>query len=384
MSESYTEVTKRNGFQRFGDSIGGVFVGIALIVGACILLFWNDGRAVEAERALKAGAKAVVSLPAPNPAPNAEGALVHLSGEVTAKAPVTDPATGLAFSGVLGVVRTVEMFQWVETSSSETREKVGGGSETVTRYSYETKWAEGRADSSSFKVQAGHENPQLPFESGSAYAADARLGGFRADQPILSALPAASAAAPSAPEGWRTDGGGLYRGAGSPAAPQIGDVRVSFATVASGTTASVVARQSGDTLVPWVNEGSNYRLFIVRPGAVPADAMIQGRMQEEETLTWVLRVVGTVLNIIGFGLILGPLKALANIIPPVGWLVGAASGVVAVALGLPLSLLVIAIAWFTFRPILSLGLAAAAIAAFAAFRAMGRRGAALAGAQKMA
>jgi hypothetical protein len=384
MADSYTEVTKRNWFQRFGDSVGGVFVGIALIIGACVLLFWNDGRAVEAERALKAGAKAVVSLASPTPQPANEGALVHLTGPVIATAPVTDPATGLGFAGVLGVARTVEMYQWVETSRSETREKLGGGSETVTRYSYERRWAEGRADSASFRVPSGHENPALPFDSGAAYATDARLGGFRADEPILSSLPKASAAAPSAPDGWRMDGGALYRGAGSPGAPQIGDVRVTFSTVASGTTASVVARQTGDGLTPWVNEGSSYRLLIVRPGALAADAMIEGRMQEEETLTWILRAVGTLLNILGFGLILGPLKALANIIPPVAWLVGAASGVAAFALGLPLSLMVIALAWFTFRPILSLGLAAAAIAAFAAFRAMGRRGAAPAGAQKIA
>jgi len=384
MADSYTEVTRRNWFQRFGDSVGGVFVGIAMIVGACVLLFWNDGRAVEAERALKAGAKAVVSLPAPTPQPVNEGALVHLSGPVTATAPVTDPATGLAFSGALGVARTVEMYQWVETSRSETREKLGGGSETVTRYEYERRWAEGRADSASFKVQAGHENPQLPFDSGSTYAADARLGGYRADGAILSALPKAVAPAPSAPDGWRTDGGALYRGAGAPGAPQVGDIRVTFSTLASGTVASVVARQSGDGLEPWVNEGSNYRLLIVRPGVVAADAMIQGRMQEEETLTWILRFVGTLLNIIGFGLILGPLKALANIIPPVAWLVGAASGVVAFALGLPLSLIVIAVAWFTFRPLLSIGLAAAAVAAFAAFRMMSQRRAAPTGAQKIA
>lgn len=378
MADSYTEVTKRNVFQRFANSVGGVFVGIALIIGACVLLFWNDGRAVEAERALKAGARAVVSLPSPDPTPATEGALVHLIGPVTATAPVVDPATGLRFEGVVSVVRTVEMYQWVETSTSETREKLGGGSETITRYSYETRWAEGRTDSSGFKVEAGHVNPDLPFDSGAVYAGDARLGGFQADEPILRALAVAPVSAPAVPEGWRTDGAKLYRGRGEPTAPQVGDVRVAFAVANTRAAASVVARQSGDRLIPWVNEGSNYRLFIVRSGLIPADALIEGRMQEEETLTWVLRAVGALMNILGFALILGPLKALANVIPPVGWLVGAASGVVAIALGLPLSLLVIAVAWFAFRPLLSLGLAAAAIAAFAAFRAMGRRGTAAA------
>jgi len=72
-----------------------------------------------------------------------------------------DPATGFTVSIVDGknavrLRRTVEMYQWVESSS--TKDKGQGQKETT--YTYEKKWSSIDYPSDQFHVRAGHENPR--------------------------------------------------------------------------------------------------------------------------------------------------------------------------------------------------------------------------------
>lgn len=61
-------------------------------------------------------------------------------------------------------------------------------------------------------------------------------------------------------------------------------------------------------------------------------------------------------QIVGFAIFLAPLSTLASVIPILGDLVGGAVTLVSVAIGVPLSILVIAFAWLTFRPLIGGGL----------------------------
>lgn len=364
MSNTYTTVRRENYFERLGNSFFGMLIGIVLIVAGCWLLFWNDGRAVDAERGLKAGAREVISLTQPRVDAANEGKLVHLSGPTASTGAVTDPTTGAQFPGALLVARKVEMYQWVQTSQSTTKEKVGGTQETTTTYTYTKQWSEMPQDSSTFAQPEGHANPEMPFSSERLFATDATLGGFRLAQRLIDMLGEGTAVTPTAPDGWRAEGGALVRGTGTAAEPQLGDLRVSYATIQAGTVVSIVAGQAGAELVPWTRRGTNYEVYLATQGAVPAGQMINEQRENEQVLTWILRVVGTIMNMVGFGLLLGPLKALANVFPPMAGLIGGGIGLVAMALGLPLSLIVIATAWLVFRPLLAGGLIVAGIALF--------------------
>lgn len=364
MTNTYTTVRRENYFQRLGNSFFGMLIGFLLILAGCWLLFWNDGRAVDAERGLKAGAREVVSLTQPRVDPANEGKLVHLSGPTASAGTITDPATGAQFPNALLVARKVEMFQWVQTSESTTKEKVGGTQETTTTYTYTKQWSEMPQDSSTFAQPDGHTNPEMPFSSERLFAGDATVGGFKLARDLIDRLGDGTAFTPAAPDGWRVESGTLIRGAGTATEPQLGDLRVTYATLQAGTVVSIVAGQAGSELVPWTRRGTNYEVYLATQGAVPAGQMITEQRENEQTLTWILRVVGTIMNMIGFGLLLGPLKAIANVFPPLAGLVGGGIGLVAMALGLPLSLIVIATAWLVFRPLLAGGLIVAGIALF--------------------
>jgi hypothetical protein len=374
MTDQFTKVTRENYFQRLGSSFVGMIIGIVLLFVAGGLLIWNDGRAVDAQRGLNAGARAVISLTSTQPAPANEGKLVHMTGQAVATAPLADADTGASFPNTLMFVRKVEMYQWVQETTSASKDKVGGTQETTTTYTYSKKWSELPQDSSTFAKPEGHANPAMPFVSSRVQASDAKIGGFALPTALLDQLSPETPVVPAAvPAGWRTSGTSLYKGTGSDEAPVLGDVRVTYMPVASATVLSVLGKQTGATLEPWVSNNSNYGVLIAQQGMVSPSLMIKEQKAAESILTWVLRALGTGLNILAFTLLMGPLRALGNVIPLVASIIGGGIGMIAFGLGAGLSLIQIAIAWFAFRPLLSAALIVAGLAVIYFFRS--RKGA---------
>jgi hypothetical protein len=60
MTDTYTETTTKGWSTRIGESIKGILFGIVLIGLSCMLLFWNEGRAVQTTKSLNEGAGLVV------------------------------------------------------------------------------------------------------------------------------------------------------------------------------------------------------------------------------------------------------------------------------------------------------------------------------------
>ena len=158
--------------------------------------------------------------------------------------------------------------------------------------------------------------------------------------------------------------------------PRLGDLRISY-EVAATAEATVVARQTGAGFSAFTT--SNGRsIEILRDGTIAPAQVFDDAQSGNTTLTWIVRVGGILLLAFGFGLILGPLSVVADVIPFVGALVGGASSMVALAAAALVGSVTIAVAWFAYRPLLAAGLIAAGfVAAFALRRLAGRRPAAV-------
>lgn len=377
MPDQITRTTSQSWLSRIGGAFAGVLVGFVMIIACVIGLSWNEGRAVARERALKEGAGVVVSVePTPIVAAN-DQKLIHVAGPTATTAELTDPAFAVTGRG-LALSRQVEMYQWNEESKSETRTKLGGGEETVTTYTYTRVWSGGRVDSSAFAEPNGHQNPELEIEPTVLYAQDATLGDFRLDENVLSQvggaralpIPAESVEAVRAAAGQSRPvtvaQNRIYIGA-DPATPVVGDVRVSYELTPTGDI-SVVGRQNGDRLADY--ETSNGQsVLLVQDGRETAAAMFSGAQSENRIVTWIIRGAGMVFLMVGFGLILAPLGVLADVLPLAGTIVRMGTGLIGFVLGLTLGTVTIAVSWFAFRPLLSVGLLAVGLAiAFAAWR----------------
>ena len=381
----YTEVTHQSWVSRITQSIGGIGLGLILFVAAFPVLVWNEGRAIETARSLAEGAASVVSVDAGRVDPANEGRLIHVSGKTHTDETLTDTDFGIALPGIV-LTRIVEMFQWREVTDSHTEKQVGGGTKTTTTYRYERVWTDDVIRSSGFKKSAEHANPGEKTYAGTRYdnrretAEIVTVGDFRLSDgqirrlgdgrplplkpEVLEGLPG-----PLKKTG-KITGRYVYVG-GDPSEPNIGDLRVSYRLVEPAVV-SIVAKQVSNSLAPYATRaGGNIELVSI--GHHPAEAMFTASESANSVLTWVLRVVGTLIMVLGLCLVLKPLSVVADVIPVLGNLVGAGTGLVALLVGGAISLLTIAIAWVTYRPLLAGILIGVAVAAFFGLKFLARR-----------
>jgi hypothetical protein len=325
-----------------------------------VLLFWNEGRAVQTARSLTEGAGLVVSVGPDKVDPANEGKLIHINGDVKTTAALTDPEFGVSAQGIR-LVRIVEMYQWKEQEKKETRKNMGGSEETITTYTYVRTWSENRIDSGQFHQRDGHQNPDMRYRRFETTARDATLGAFRPGGPVLAQLSADTnlRVDPSIAASVRqrinspahvTDGV-LFLGA-DPAQPRLGDLRVSYRTAPTGAV-SIIGRQTGTDFAEYQTQAGD-KLLIVHYGSQTAADMFKQAQQENTIITWVLRLVGIIVMFIGFSLVFRPLVVLGDVVPLIGSIIGAGVGIVAGLLTAVLAPIVIAIAWFWYRPLVSI------------------------------
>jgi len=374
-----TITTNQSWFSRIGGAFTGVIIGLVLVVVGVWALWWNEGRAVNTERSLTEGSKLVLSVPAATVSPANEGKLIHTSGQLVIAEPLTDPDFAITAPGVR-LTRTAEMYQWVEKSESETRNKLGGGTETVTTYTYSKEWKSGREDSSSFQ-EAGHDNPEMTVEGTEIKAPSGTLGGFTVGENVMDQLDDAQAVPitdaqlediqQAVGSGREVSVSANHINFGDPAKPNVGDMRISYTVVPAGPI-SVVGAQAGNSFAPYQTKAHD-ALLMVQRGTVAAAAMFKTAQDNNRVMTWVIRVAGIVGLMIGFGLIMAPIGVLADVIPFLGSIARLGTGIIGFVLAIVVGFVTIAIAWFVVRPILSIILVVIALGTFLAFARWGHK-----------
>jgi hypothetical protein len=362
MSDQYTEVTTQGWLQRLGGSFIAALIGLLLVPLSIVVLYWNEGRAVDASRALSRGASEIVEVNATAVDPQANGKLVHLTGTMQPTTPARDPVFGVTGDGVLRLSRSVEMYQWKETSSSQSQQSVGGSKTTETTYTYQRVWSAQPIVSAQFKVRDGHQNPPMQVQLATFNAGQVKLGAYGVDPPLLNKLatftPLQVQSAP--PSGYQASGDGFYQGQ-NPGQPAIGDVRVTFAAIPAQTI-SVAAAQSNGMLAGY-RDANGYTIALAEPGVVTASALFHDEQQSENQLTWILRGTGFIAMLVGFVCMTRPLTMVFAFLPFLESLVGAGAFLVALTLAVPITLVTIAVAWIVHRPLIGVLLLVGALAA---------------------
>ena len=148
----------------------------------------------------------------------------------------------------------------------------------------------------------------------------------------------------------QVSGGGYYMGQ-NPGSPRVGDVRVTYRIIREGPASFVGRQDSAGLQVYRAKNGQQFMLAGL--GMQSSDDLFQKAQDDNRVLTWILRGVGLLMLFIGFSSLFAPVTLLANYIPILGSLVSGAVSLVAAAATAIVGPLVIAIAWFAYRPILS-------------------------------
>ena len=373
--DTVTEVTETGWGDRILSSLKGAVAGLLMVPLAMALLSWNEDRAADRQTALASAAREVIPVAADRIDSRTEGRLIHVSGRASPAGRLEDPDFPVTVSA-LRLIRRTEMYQWREVTTTETRDKLGGGSETITTTRYEKDWSEDLIDSASFRKPDGHANPDwMPFPSHTETADRVLLGAFRLTPAQIDALtdeqPVTVRDLPADIDGIpvHVSGHEVFIGA-NPARPETGDLRIRF-TQTPAADVSVVARQAGSSFAPYATPTGTVDL--VRYGLLPPDAVIHAAQRENTLLTWGLRLAGALLIFIGFRLLFSPLEALAYVLPPLGWLSGAILSLLAGGLTLVLTLGTIGTAWITRHPLAAVAVGLSLPAAVLLWRRLRRQ-----------
>lgn len=374
-NDQFTEVTTQGYGSRLGNSISGMLFGFVMVIASFILLYWNEGRAVEAMQALSRGAKAVIEVAATRVDPSANGKLVHLSGPVSTVTPARDPMFGVTAPGLLRLQRTVEMYQWKEETHSETHKSIGGTKTTRTTYTYSKGWSSTPINSSQFHHPDGHANPPMPLQSETFNSATAKLGVYTLGVDVLEQISAFTSFSPGSsttlPAGWTREGEMFFHGSGNTSNPTVGDTKVSY-TAIPARPISVVAADSGGTLTTY-HDSTGYPIVLAALGVASSAELFHAKQRAENHWTWILRGVGFLVMLFGFMLIARPLSVVLAVVPLLEGIASAGTFLIALFLALPLTILVIAVAWVSHRPFVGVGLIVLAVAAFVLIRQLRAR-----------
>ena len=139
-----------------------------------------------------------------------------------------------------------------------------------------------------------------------------------------------------------------------PGSPEVGDVRVTFEKVVPAKV-TVMAVVDGDSFKPYkAKNGKRFQTLVM--GKKSGDELIDAEKEANNMWLWLLRGLGVLLVIGGLKGIFGCLETLLKVVPFIANIFGWGVGVVCTILGLVWSLIIIAIAWLFYRPILGITL----------------------------
>ena len=382
---AYQETITTGYGSRVKQSFKSIATGFTLFLGATAMLWWNEGNSVKTADMLEEaqGVCVVMENPSKKDA-SLEGQLVCGTAMAVTEDLLTDKNFGLSVNAI-SMKRKVEYYQWHETKTEETKEKSDGSEKKIVTYDYRRDWSSTPIGSSKFKQHYGHVNVVLAeFEDGEQWAEHVSFGAYSLNNSLIHSINTYEPLRPdlsddvlrqldktiqasyerhyTKKEGLNSNDfnyvhvsdNQLYLGL-EPGSPTVGDVRIKFEKVAPSHEVTVVAVVNGDGFGPFKAK-NGYMLEKLVMGKKDMDQFFEDEQETNTFNTWAYRILGIIMVIGALKLIFGFVVTLTKIVPFLSTIVGWGVGVICTVLGVVWSLIVIAIAWLFYRPIVGIAL----------------------------
>ncbi|MEO8402413.1 MAG: TMEM43 family protein [Gammaproteobacteria bacterium] len=357
------EITTQSWGGRLKNALIGIIVGILLIIGAFFLIFWNEGNGLYTAQSLQQTRQALISVPSTPIEQKNNSRVIYISGMATTADILKDNLFDLS-ENAIQLNRQVQMYQWEENVETKSEKNMGGSETEVKSYTYVQVWSNDLINSSKFKEQATHQNPErMPVKSKIQYAQNVTVGDFKLPENLITEISGSTVVDLSTldvaalKEKFKKpvlhDGGNIYVGENTDT-PKIGDLKIAITKVMPQTV-SIIGQQTGDTLEPYMAPAGK-PIILLSMGQQSSEQIIYEAESANKMLTWVLRLVSLIMMMIGIAMLMQPIVVLADVIPFLGSIVGFGTGVVAFIFGLCLWAIATAIAWFSIRPLWAIGL----------------------------
>ena len=346
----------------------GLFGGLIFLIIGVSLLWWNEGRTVVQQSMILEAGKNLIQIKDAKVDSANEDKLVAIYGKIDEEKlnELRDPEFGVVVKTPL-LKRIVEMYQWEEECDED-----DDGHETC---DYRKVWSDELIDSSEFK-ESGHDNPMaLKYENLEGISKEVRVGEFLIPDELVEELSTkktfdnldqavAEAHGLTIQNNYYTDV--------KDNTPQIGNTRVSF-VYNDAKNLSAIGVQNGDTLMRYTAKKGGI-LLTIREGNHTGVEILNAMKKSNNFTKWLFRVLGFVFVTSAISGLFAGINALADKVPVLGGIVSGVTGTISGLLGFAISLVVVAVAWFRFRPILSIALLAIVIAIVVAVKVLKKKG----------
>lgn len=386
---AYQETVTTGYGTRVKQSFKSIATGFTLFLGATAMLWWNEGNSVKTADMLEEAQGGCVEMGNPNKKDaSLEGQLVCGTAMTATTDLLTDKDFGFSVNAI-STKRKVEYYQWHETKTEETKEKSDGSEKKIITYDYRKDWSPSPIGSSNFKQHYGHVNVVLAeFDDDEQWAEHVSFGAYNLNNSLIHSINTYEPLRPDLSDDVlrvldktiqasyerhytkkedlnsndynfvHVNDNQLYLGL-DPNAYKVGDVRIKFEKVAPAHEVTVVAVVDGVGFKPFKAK-NGYTLEKLVMGRKTMDQFFEDEQETNTFNTWAYRVLGIVMVIGALKLIFGFVVTLTRIVPFLSTIVGWGVGVICTVLGVVWSLLVIAVAWLFYRPIVGIALLAIA------------------------
>lgn len=333
--------------------IGSVILallGIIMFFGSFVLIWWNEGDAVNQKAAISELED--VAIPDVNAEvinPDYEGKLVHIIASATTTNILHYPELGVG-EVAIRLKWDGEIFQWTENQRKQ---------DDRTVYDYDKEWVSGPVDSSRFHRNGGpgesysNHGSKQSFPPGAINADKVEFGAFLLPHSLVNKIDNyqpvgldASMIEDLHPNGTLTNNT-FYTS--DPDNYQIGDERVTVSKVASDQLVTVMAQQNGNSFSPYITE-IEIEKELLYPGALSKEEVIEKQRFEAALKRWGIRTGGFMAMWIGLAMVFKPFRAVVSFIPFASRLLGGAVMFVTFFIAAALSLLTIGVSWILVRP----------------------------------
>ena len=373
---------------RVKQSFKKIATGFTLFLTATGMLWWNEGNSVKTRDMLKEAQAVCVEMENPSTKDaSLEGQLVCGTAITATTDSLIDNDFGIGVNAI-SMKRTAEYYQWHETKKEETREKSDGSVKKTYTYNYSKTWSKKPVSSKNFKYSSGHTNVVLAYiENGEQWAEHVSFGAYNLSSNLIHSINSfeplkldfsdnqlrqLDKTTQAAYERYYTpidlnsndynyvhvNDNQLYLGLDQ-ASPKIGDVRIKFEKVPPVHEVTVVAVVDGDSFKPFKAK-NGYTLEKLVMGKKDMAQFFEDEQESNTINTWTIRILGIMMVIGALKLIFGFVETLLKFVPFLSGIVGWGVGVICTVLGFAWSLIVIAVAWLFYRPVLGITLLAIA------------------------
>jgi len=366
---TYEETNTTWYFQNLWNSIKWIFVGFLLIILSIWLLWWNEGRTIKIAKWLEEWQKNTIEWKINKIDLSLNNKLVHIKWRANTKEILKDNLFFITWN-VLKLDRKVEMYQWKEIKKTRSKNNVWGSTTRTTTYTYQKDWSTKKIDSSSFK-EMSHKNPSSwPFNSKEEIASKITIGKIILWNEFVSQLNKKtdidipwnifnrikkkySNMFVNIDKQWQYLYFSNSTGANL-ANPSIGDLRVSFSVV-NPIEVSAIWKQYSNNLTSYTTKNWT-SISLLQYGDISINDMYKTAQKNNIIIAWLLRIWWLLLMFVGFKMLFGLLETIAKVIPFLWSVADFWTSLIAFLLTIIVWGLVIIIAWFFVRPILSISL----------------------------